>query len=176
MKSIGVPSYVSDGNEADDLIATLVARGLYSKNAVATIYSSDKDLHQCLIHKAVRQLTAMRYDYGRYKCDWMTEAMFKERYRIIPAQWIDYRALTGDPSDGIPGAKGIGGASASKLLANGMTLDALLGGEVEIPKRLRDMIEAARDMLPTYRRLIALTTDCKLREVSYREAKVTVAF
>jgi DNA polymerase-1 len=51
------------------------------------------------------------------------EADVIERFGVTPAQWCDFRALAGDPSDGIPGLAGVGASKAAALLAGGKTLD-----------------------------------------------------
>jgi len=47
------------------------------------------------------------------------------RYGVHPWQWCDYRALTGDHSDGIAGVPGVGAKTAARLLADGRTLETL---------------------------------------------------
>jgi DNA polymerase-1 len=53
------------------------------------------------------------------------EAELYTRYGVTPSQWCDFRALAGDPSDGIPGLPGVGKTRAAELLADGTTLEEL---------------------------------------------------
>jgi DNA polymerase-1 len=75
------------------------------------------------------------------------------RYQVTPAQWADYRALTGDPADNIPGVRGIGAKTAATLLAGGMTLDDLAtsgrldNGRGRIVREQFDLALKWRDMI-----------------------------
>lgn len=89
--------------EADDDVATLVG-GVEGRRAA--IMSADRDFLQ-LVSRHVRLITPTR----TYRV-----ADVVERYSIHPTQWCDFRALTGDPSDNIPGVRGIGPKRAAHLL------------------------------------------------------------
>ena len=85
------------------------------------------------------------------------------RYGIQPAQWADYRALVGDPSDNLPGVRGIGPRTAASLVTRFGTVDALLGRVAEVePARLREALERSRDELPLYVQLTRLRSDVPL--------------
>jgi len=134
-----IPVLEVPGCEADDVIATLVARA--PADAHVTILSTDKDLMQ-LASERVDLLDTMKgRRYG--------PAEVEERFGVPPERLLDLRALVGDPSDNIPGVKGIGEKGAAKLLAEYGTLEDLLARADEVaPPRartaLREQADAAR--------------------------------
>ncbi|UBX98520.1 DNA polymerase I [Mycoplasmopsis synoviae] len=103
LKEMKVFYYESAGDEADDLIATF-CRNFESLEKF--IFSRDKDLLQ-LVNKNTRVF---------FKDEEVTYLNFFEKYQINPDQIIDFKALKGDPSDNLPGIKGIGDKTAIKLL------------------------------------------------------------
>jgi DNA polymerase-1 len=126
--------------EADDVIATLVDRA--PDGARVAIVSTDKDLMQ-LVTDRVELLDGIKdRRYG--------PAEVEERFGVAPERILDLRALVGDPSDNIPGVKGIGEKGAAKLIAEWGSLDALLEHVAEVkPMRARNALseggaEAAR--------------------------------
>jgi DNA polymerase-1 len=88
--------------------------------------------------------------------DEVDPAGVRERYGIDPSQVADFIALRGDPSDGLPGAKGIGAKTAADLLRRKGDLEhVILGAVREKPSVRRALIEQA-DELRTFRDIAAL--------------------
>lgn len=136
--------------EADDVIATYAVR---ARTRNVLIMSTDKDFYQLLDRPRITQLNTARSAQRRI----ITGLEVRERFGIAPEQWCDYRALVGDPSDGIPGVRGIGPIRARRLLAGGLNVDDLLSsGRLTGAhgRRLLDRIDAVRD----WRRLLTLRT------------------
>ncbi len=138
-EAFGVPWLVVPGFEADDVIATLVETA--PGEAEVCIVSTDKDLMQ-LVGPGVELLDTMK---GRR----IDEAAVEERFGVRPSQLLDLRALVGDPSDNIPGVKGIGEKGAAKLILEYGDLDRLLTEAATVSaKRARESLlehaEAAR--------------------------------
>jgi DNA polymerase I len=104
------------GYEADDVIGTIAKRA-EAEGIDACILTSDRDAYQLLTDK-VRVIGS--------DDKLITPEMVKEKYGVTVEQWTDYRALTGDSSDNIPGAKGIGPKGAVKLLEVNGTLQHIL--------------------------------------------------
>jgi DNA polymerase I len=104
------------GYEADDVIGTIAVRA-ESEGIDAYILTSDRDAYQLLSDK-VRVIGS--------DDKLITPADVKAKYGVTVEQWTDYRALTGDSSDNIPGAKGIGPKGAVKLLEVNGTLQHIL--------------------------------------------------
>ena len=92
--------------EADDVIGTLVE--LAPDDVDITILSSDKDLMQ-LVDERVTLLDGIKDRRWR-------PADVEERFGVPPEKMLDWRALVGDPSDNIPGVKGIGEKGAAQLI------------------------------------------------------------
>ena len=86
----------------------------------------------------------------------------RRRYGVEPAQVPDFIALRGDPSDGLPGARGIGEKTARELLTTFGTLDALLAAAAGQPvrsglrPRIAETLRTQADELRTYREIATL--------------------
>lgn len=142
LELLSVPWCEAQRWEADDDIATLVSELDGRRGAVM---SADRDFLQ-LVSRGVRLITPTRV----YRV-----ADVVERYSIHPGQWCDFRALMGDPSDNIPGIRGIGPKRASYLLRGRRTLETAhvpetwwgrrLVAEYEGALRWRDLIRLHRD-------------------------------
>lgn len=111
-RSFGIPLYEAEGYEADDVIGTIVAQ-MGKKRDVATIIASgDMDALQLVDDKVV--VYTMRK--GLQDTVLYDEDAVKERYGFGPERVADYKALRGDPSDNIPGIRGIGEKTATELI------------------------------------------------------------
>ncbi len=119
LDAMGIKYYEIDNYEADDIIGTFAKYCDMDDNYDGLIVSSDKDLLQ-LISKHVEMKLLKSKDFIRYN-----EKSFKEDWGINPINIIDLKALMGDPSDNIPGVKGIGEKTALKLLHQYGTLDEI---------------------------------------------------
>jgi DNA polymerase I len=117
----GIACAKAAGFEADDFLAAAVAseRAAGGTSLVAT---SDRDAFQ-LVADDVTILQPVR---GVSELARIRPADVRERYGVEPEQVPDFIALRGDPSDKIPGARGVGAKTAASLLAGNGSLDALL--------------------------------------------------
>jgi len=109
-EAFGIPVYKLSGHEADDLIGTIAATvdGQIEK----VILTGDMDTLQLVNHHTkVYTLSRGLSDSVIYD-----EQAVMERYGLKPEQMVDYKALRGDPSDNIPGVKGIGEKGATELI------------------------------------------------------------
>src|SRR5215212_10890627 len=110
LEAMNIPAIRAEGFEADDVLATLSRR--IPEDVQLKIVTGDQDAMQ-LVNGKVKVLRTTRgvsetKEYGR-------EEVIEE-YGVTPEQIQDYKALVGDPSDNIPGVKGIGPKGASSLL------------------------------------------------------------
>ena len=110
LDAMGIKWVNCDNYEADDIIGTFAKMADIDKEYDATIISSDKDLLQ-LISSDVNVKLLKQKDYIL-----MDEKVFFDTYGLEPIRMIDLKALMGDPSDNIPGVKGIGEKTALNLL------------------------------------------------------------
>jgi len=102
--------YGLDGYEADDLIGTIAKRTVDDHDEEVLIVTGDRDLLQ-LVNSHVKVLMPVM---GFTKTLLFDEKAVEEKYGVHPRQFIDYKALIGDQSDGYPGVTGIG----PKMLRN----------------------------------------------------------
>jgi len=148
-----IPIVEVPGFEADDVIATLVAR--MPAPAEVLIVSTDKDLMQ-LVTDRVTLLDGIRD--RRYD-----PAAVKERFGAEPEKILDVRALVGDASDNIPGVKGIGAKGAAKLIDEWGDLDSLLANAEQVKaKRAREALVEQREEALLSRRLSTLESEVTL--------------
>src|ERR671916_480272 len=136
-RNIKVPGY-----EADDVIATLAARGS-TEGVEITIVTGDRDALQ-LVEPGVRVMATSRGITDTKMYD--REAVI-ERYGIAPELIPDFYGLKGDTSDNIPGVPGIGDKTASQLLQRFGDLEGVLSNVENISgaKRKQNLTEHADD-------------------------------
>lgn len=162
VRALGIVVWSMDEFEADDALAT--AASLYLPEAGhVRIITPDKDLGQCVIGDRVVQV-----DRSRQKV--INEAGVYARNGVAPASIPDWLGLVGDTADGIPGIKGFGAKTASRLLMEYHTIDAIpLDAEVW-PKgirgaqRLAETLAENLDDAHLYRQLAVLRRDVPLAE------------
>lgn len=105
--ALGFPRVEREGYEADDVIASLT-RAARKRQMEVRILTSDHDVYQ-LLGDGVKVISS---DFSLYGAEDV-----QAEYEVGVDKWVDFRSLTGDSSDNIPGAKGIGKKTAAKLLA-----------------------------------------------------------
>jgi DNA polymerase-1 len=120
VRSTGLAAAKEPGYEADDFLAAAASQEEAAGGA-ALVATSDRDAFQ-LVTEQVAVLQPVR---GEPPTRIGPEEV-RERYGVDPAQVPDFIALRGDPSDKIPGARGIGAKRAAELLAQYGSLEALL--------------------------------------------------
>ncbi|WP_275052619.1 5'-3' exonuclease, partial [Calidithermus chliarophilus] len=139
--------------EADDAIGTL-AKQAEARGIPALIVSSDRDLYQ-LLSPLVRVRAKDGKRFGPEE--------LKAQYGVTVEQWVDYRALTGDASDNIPGAKGVGEKTASALLQRFGSLEGVLAAaEGPDPDRPLKLVQASREKVLLSRELARLRLDVEV--------------
>jgi len=121
LEAAGIVCAKAAGYEADDFLAAAVASERRRKGR-ALVATSDRDAFQ-LVADDVTILQPVR---GVSELARIDPAEVRERYGVEPTQVPDFIALRGDPSDKIPGARGVGAKTAASLLAQYGSLDALL--------------------------------------------------
>ena len=144
LATYGIPVVEQDGEEADDVIATLAQQAEEQEQQVLVV-TGDLDLLQ-VVDARTTVLTTRRgiTDLGRYD-----EDAVRARFELEPRQLPDYRGLKGDPSDNLPGIPGIGEKTAIKLIKSAGSLDALLAnpalaGTPKLEALIREHGETAR--------------------------------
>ena len=142
----------SENLEADDLLGAL-ARVESEAGGHALLFTGDRDMFQC----AGERVTVLypRTGGGRQGPEEIGPAQVRERYGVEPAQVPDFIALRGDPSDGLPGMKGIGEKRAADILRRHGSLAAALAA-AERDGRDRNILAGARAELEAYREIATL--------------------
>ena len=161
--------------EADDFLATAVAME-EKAGGTALVASGDRDAFQLASERTTILHPVKAGEIAR-----IGPAEVRERYGVEPRQVPDFIALRGDPSDKIPGARGVGPATAASLLKRYPDLEAMLADgkfeaqadDLRLYKRIATMVPTAPlepipDMTPTWDRAAALTGKWELKALSER--------
>jgi DNA polymerase-1 len=148
VRSFGFAAAKGAGYEADDFLAAAV-RDEESRGGRALVVTSDRDSFQL----ASDSTTILQPTRGVSELARVGPAEVRERYGVDPAQVPDFIALRGDPSDKIPGARGVGPKTAATLLGEYGTLEAMLEA---------GRFEAQAEELRLYRRMATLDASAPL--------------
>jgi len=142
LEAFHIPLIERPGYEADDVVGTLVEQAA-ERGIEVVVVTLDNDLVQ-LVRPGVRA-----YMFRPYQRDYVIydEAAVRERWGFEPVRMIDYKALTGDTSDNIPGVRGIGEKGAKTLIEQWGTVEEMLDhlDEVTPPRTQKALAEGAED-------------------------------
>ena len=135
---LGIKSCAANGYEADDIIGTLTTQACENFNV--EILTGDRDALQ-LINATTNVLFNKKTGVERYD-----EKKFFDEYGFEPALLVDFKGLSGDNSDNIPGVKGIGAKSATSLIQTFGTVENVLARRAEVTsKKIRAALENFAD-------------------------------
>jgi len=156
LRAFNIPIITYPNFEADDVLGTL-ARKAAAQGHDVLVMTGDRDMFQ-LVDERVKILytsggpNPVTSVYGIEQ--------IQERYGLTPQQFIDFKALTGDSSDNIPGVPGVGEKTAIKLLQQYGSIEGIYEHLDEIggPK-LRQALSDAREQVMRNRRLVTIHTD-----------------
>jgi DNA polymerase-1 len=138
--------------EADDLLGSY-ARVEAEAGGRALVLTGDRDMYQC----AADQVTVLYVRTGGNGAEEVTPDEVRRRYGIPPELVPDFIALRGDPSDGLPGAKGVGEKTAAELLREHGSLEALLENALRISRpKLRTTLLESREELLAFKEIATL--------------------
>lgn len=152
LQAAGIATYCKEGVEADDWIAALARRAAEWMPVV--IASADKDFMQ-LVGPRIGLLNPN----DKSEKIWTADDV-RARTGVTPAQVVDWLSLIGDSVDNIPGVPGVGPKTATDLMAQFGSLDALLSRLSEIKsERIRSAVQQAEADLRRNQRLILLKED-----------------
>jgi 5'-3' exonuclease len=157
-EAFGWPVASHESLEADDLLGTY-ARLEAEAGGRALLLTGDRDMFQC----ANERVSVLYVRTGGRGAEEIGPKEVRARYGIPPELVPDFIALRGDPSDGIPGAKGVGEKTAAELLRRDGSLEAVLDGAIrETRPRLRGELTEHREDLLVYKQ-IATLQDARVR-------------
>ncbi|MBK9145671.1 MAG: DNA polymerase I [Candidatus Melainabacteria bacterium] len=167
---LGIPVLELDGYEADDVIGTVAKKAARQERQVV-ILTGDQDIFQLIeagdthIEVLMPGKTGLK-NYGR-------EEVF-EKLGVWPEQVIDYKALCGDTSDNIPGIRGIGPKTATKLLAEYETVDGIYANLDKITSRsVKNKLEEGRENAYKSRRLATIELNAPI-EFSFDDCRLSL--
>ncbi|HEV2820056.1 MAG TPA: 5'-3' exonuclease [Solirubrobacteraceae bacterium] len=153
--AFGWPSLDAGDLEADDLLGSL-ARAETGAGGRALLFTGDRDMFQC----AGDGVTVLYPRTGaKDGPDEVDATGVRERYGVDPAQVPDFIALRGDPSDGLPGARGIGEKTARDLLREHRDLEGVLAAAARagsLQPRARAALSGAAQELRAFRTIATL--------------------
>ncbi len=146
--AMGFAPAKADGYEADDFLAAGVAFE-EERGGTALVASGDRDTFQLVSERT----SVLQPQVGGGPLTRIGPAEVRERYGVEPAQVPDFIALRGDPSDKIPGARGVGAKTAASVLAQYGSLEAALE---------EGRFAAEADALRLYRHIATMDRDAPL--------------
>ncbi|MGC9493492.1 flap endonuclease Xni [Vibrio genomosp. F10] len=149
---LGIDSLLSDGDEADDLVATLAVK-VAQHGETVTIISTDKGYCQLL------SPTLQIRDYFQHR--WLDEPFIEKEFGVKPSQLSDYWGLTGISSSQVPGIPGIGPKAAKEILNQYTDIETAYSADDLLPK-YRKKFDAHIDSARTCKAVCALKTDIEL--------------
>lgn len=169
VERMGVSVFALDGFEADDLIGTIASKTSgYSYKAdvenaepaaETIIVTGDRDLLQ-LVNPHVKVLMPL---VGLTKTVLMGEEEVEAKYGVHPRQFIDYKALIGDASDGYPGVAGIGPKTAANLLQEYKTFENLYMKVNELPVKVGLKLATDAEQAALAKQLATIITDAPIQ-------------
>lgn len=158
LPSLGVWQASAEGEEADDVIASLVRGRLQDQRNL--VISNDRDFLQLVTDQTHVLVPAV----GSGKEKLCTPEQVQTDYGVPPEKMLHLRALGGDTSDNIPGAPGCGIKTACKLLHLYGTVDGIFGSNLAgLSQSLRDKLRGAEDQVRLNLQLMGLVTDLDLQ-------------
>lgn len=155
---LGVPSVELDGFEADDLLGTIATRAV-AKGWDVTIVTGDRDALQ-LVQPGI---SVLAFKKGVSETITFDEAEVQAQYGLTPSQFLEYKAMRGDPSDNIPGIRGIGEKGATDLLQKYGDLKGVYQAAHDpksaLTKSIREKLLNAEQEIPALMKLVRIVTD-----------------
>ena len=151
MGAFGIYAPKVSPHEADDLLATLVDRE-EARGGSALVLTSDRDAFQLVSDRTI----VLRPGGAGKELERVDRAGVVARYGVIPEQVVDLIALRWDPSDNIPGARGIGSKTAASLLQRHGDLDGVIAAASGMTETRRSAIADHVDELKLYQRVASM--------------------
>ncbi|MEM8806778.1 MAG: DNA polymerase I [Cyanobacteria bacterium P01_G01_bin.38] len=172
LEAFGLPIYMAPGFEADDVIGTLAFKAKAEGYGVR-IMSGDQDLFQLIDDEEHIKVLHLGNPFSRSSglanAFGITEV--QEKLGVLPSQVVDYKALCGDPSDNIPGVKGIGKKTAVKLLDEYGNLEKIYAALDNMKGAVKKKLEAGTEEAKHSKYLATIVTDVPI-ETSLEDCRL----
>jgi DNA polymerase I len=157
LEALRIPIVEVEDHEADDAIATLASRAT-EEGMEAVVVTADRDFFQ-LVRPGIRVMFNRRgiSDIVDYDA-----TAVEKRFGLPPEKYLDYVALKGDPSDNIPGIPGVGEKTASKLIREYGSAEAVAAHAEDLPPKVRAGVKEAGDGIARNKDVARLETSLDL--------------
>ncbi|MBQ7242016.1 MAG: DNA polymerase I [Firmicutes bacterium] len=160
LKKMNIKTYEKEGIEADDIIGT-ISKVSEEMGITPVIVSGDKDLLQ-LASDSVK-IMIPKTKIGGTEVENYYSRDVVEKYGVTPLEFIDMKALMGDPSDNIPGVPGIGEKTAAKIIAEYKSVENAIENADKIkPKRASENLSAYKEDALKSKYLVTIVRDAEL--------------
>ncbi len=159
LSALGITVLAEPGFEADDIIATLATQAENEGYRVLVV-SGDRDSLQLVSD----DVTVLYPRKGVSELTRFTPEAVVEKYGLTPAQYPDFAALRGDPSDNLPGIPGVGEKTAAKWIAEYGTLRGLVDNVDSVRGKVGDALRANLAGVVLNRELTDLVKDVPLAQ------------
>ncbi len=156
LEALDIPLLKAPGYEADDLIGTAARK--FEDVCQVYIVTPDKDLAQ-LVHDGVKILKPGK---NQNELELFGQKEIAEQFGVAPELFTQFLTLTGDTSDNIPGAKGIGPKTAASLLGTYGSLDNIYKHLNDISPKNRQSLEEFLPRLDLITKLVTIRTDLQV--------------
>ena len=157
LDALRIPVVCAEGYEADDVIATLATQAAADGMDVL-IVTGDRDAFQLVDER----ITVLYNSRGVSDMRRMTPDSVQEKYGLTPAQYPEFAALRGDPSDNLPGIPGLGEKTATKLIQQYGDIGSLVDHVDEVKGKVGDNLRAGLASVVRNRQLTELVRDVPL--------------
>ena len=162
IKEMGFKSIEMNGYESDDIIAS-ITKVAKQKNIKVIIVTHDKDMYQLIDDDKV-------VIYEPRKKLFINEKEAFHKFGVLPKDFINFQALLGDSSDNIPGVKGVGQKTASKLINQYHTLEVLYENIDQLKGAVKKRLIEGKENAFLSRKLVTLKTDL-FKDINLEEFK-----
>jgi 5'-3' exonuclease len=160
LDAIGLPRIGQIGHEADDVLGALVAKSTQACDVV----TGDRDLFQLVDDSS--QVRVISITKGVKNLEIVDDAYLANRYGVTGEQYADFSMLRGDPSDGLPGVKGIGEKTAARLITEHNDVAGLLRAakdlQVQLAPAVRQNLLASQDYIKAASKVVRVRTTARL--------------
>ncbi|MDZ7798781.1 MAG: DNA polymerase I [Patescibacteria group bacterium] len=168
VKAFNIPIFEKKGFEADDLIGTIVSQITNHKSQIESIVvTGDLDTLQ-LVNKSTKVFTLKKGVSDEVIYD---EKAVKQRFGFGPKKVVDYKALRGDPSDNIPGVKGVGQKTATKLIKEYGCLEKIYKNIDKIKERWQKLLKENKKEAELSKKLATINCNVPLK-FNLKKAKI----
>jgi len=158
LDALSWPLYEIDDHEADDIMGSFAVQA-DKKDIDTLLVSSDHDLFQLVnSHTKIAKLKK-----GLTNVEIFDKVHFEEVYGMTPQQFVDFKALRGDPSDNLPGVKGVGEKTAKQLITDYGSLDNVYKNLDKIKPAVKKKLASDKDSAYLTKELVLLDLEVPLQ-------------